>query len=303
MIQNVKNGSSYPSLLYEVKVKLLFEVKRKRFKCEQENRGIQKEKAALTRYVKRAATGLAELEQLPAECGWIFNDPNQDAVITRGTDCHAGALCAEHPGICRLVLFMVPVPQVWHFTWFRSQRGGGGVGLKGGTGVGDRKRRRHCSMLWYISAPKCVRNGASRFFFAPGVCWKLGVQDGEKSDKTGEWSERRDSSEFSGKLTSSQHQCEDIILLARSRYLQVPWAHRTYGNLFPTSRVGTGSRWTPWGKNSAQVWKRLKHITKLTGFKDILLTSKLHHPPPTCLPHSPALLSPSHFLCLSNQDE
>ena len=140
-------------------------------------------------------------------------------------------------------------------------------------------------------------------FFAVGVCWKLGVQDREKSDKTGEWSEWRDSSEFSGKLTSSQHQCEDIILPARSHFLQVPWAHRTYGNLFPTSRLGTGSRWTPWGKNSAQVWKRLKHITKLTGFKDILLTSKLHHPPPTCLPHSPTLLSPSHFLCLLTQDQ
>lgn len=52
-----------------MKVKLLFEVKRKMFKCEQENRGIQKEKAALTQYMKRAAIGLAELEQLPADGG------------------------------------------------------------------------------------------------------------------------------------------------------------------------------------------------------------------------------------------
>lgn len=158
------------------------------FKCEQENRGIQKEKAALTQYMKRAAIGLAELEQLPADGGWIFNDPNQDAVITRGADCHAGALCAKHPGICRLVLFMVPVPQVWHFIWFRSQRGGGGVGLRGGTGVVDRKRRRHCSVLWCISAPN-VSETEHLCFFAVGVCWKLGVQDREKSDKTGEWSE------------------------------------------------------------------------------------------------------------------
>lgn len=100
------------------------EIKAKKLKCEGENTGIQKKKAALPiSYVKRAAAEEAELELLPANGGWIFNDPNQDAVITRGTDCHAGALCAEHPGICRLVLFMVPVPQVWHYIWFRSRGG------------------------------------------------------------------------------------------------------------------------------------------------------------------------------------
>lgn len=76
-------------------------------------------------YVKRPATGATDLEQFPADSGWIFNDPNQDAVITRRTDCHTGALCAEHPGICWLVLFMVPVPQVWHSIWLRSPRGEG----------------------------------------------------------------------------------------------------------------------------------------------------------------------------------
>lgn len=61
---------------------------------------------------KKAATALKELEQLLADGGLIFNDPNQDALITRGTDCHAGALCAESPGVLRLVLFMVSAPQV-----------------------------------------------------------------------------------------------------------------------------------------------------------------------------------------------
>lgn len=41
----------------------------------------------------------AELERLPADAEWKFNDPNRDAVITAGTDCHAGALCAELPGM------------------------------------------------------------------------------------------------------------------------------------------------------------------------------------------------------------
>ncbi len=100
-----------------------------------------------------------------------------------------------------------------------------------------------------------------------------------------------DSLQFSGKLTSSQHQCEDIILPAYSRYLQVLWDHRTCGNLFLTLGKSTGSGKIIRGKNSAQVWKRLKHITKLTGFKDIFLTSKHPRPPPTCLPHAPPPLS------------
>lgn len=65
-----------------------------------------------TRDYKKRGCNLSPWEQLPADGACIFNDPNQDAVITSGTDCHTGALCAEHADICRLVLFMVPVPQV-----------------------------------------------------------------------------------------------------------------------------------------------------------------------------------------------
>lgn len=158
--------------------------------------GDTKEKGALTIYMRKELPH-SRLEQLPADGAWIFNDPNQDAVITKGTDCHTGALCAEHPGICRLVLFMVPVLQVWHWIGFRSQ---------GGEVTGPQP-------VVVLFRRKCVRIEASRFYV--GVCCNLagtmrrrdlrGLESGVKG-----W----DSLQFIGKLTSSQHQCEDIILLS-----------------------------------------------------------------------------------------
>lgn len=152
-------------------------------------------------YVKRAATALAELEQLLADGGLIFNDPNQDALITRGTDCHTGALCAEHPGILWLVLFVVPVPQVWLCIWFRSQ--GREV-----TGSGT-------------DAAACCGAFLSQMFQKSSIwfcCWCL------LKPETTWWRDlirqgsrvKGDSLQFSGKLTSSQLQCEAIILPAYS---------------------------------------------------------------------------------------
>lgn len=178
--------------------------------------GEYKRKGCITNlYVKRAATGAADLEQLPADGGWIFNDPNQDAVITRGTDCHTGALCAEHPGICRLVLFMVPVPQVWHCICFRSQGGElTGCGTDTAACCGSFQLRvcqkRSISFCcWCLLKPGTTRQGDL-------IRQESGVKGG-------------DSLQFSGKLTSSQHPCEDIILPAHSRYLQVLCDHRTSG--------------------------------------------------------------------------
>lgn len=233
-------------------------------------------------YMKRAATGVAELELLPAEGGWIFNDPTQDAVITRGTDCHTGAFCGERPSICRLVLFMVPVPQVWHCIWCRSQ---GGEVTESGTDTAacyGAFQLQTCQKLSILFCCRCL--------LKPGTTRQRDLIRQESGVKGS------DSLQFSGKLTSSQHRCEDIILTVYFCYLHVLWYHCG----FLKSGLGAGSRKTIRGRNSAQVWKRLKHITKLTSFKDIFLTSKHPHPPPTCLPHSFPPISPSLFL---NQDQ
>lgn len=51
-----------------------------------------------------AAAPLAALERLLADGGLIFNDAKQDALITSGTGCHTGALCAERPDTLQPVL-------------------------------------------------------------------------------------------------------------------------------------------------------------------------------------------------------
>lgn len=98
-----------------------------------------------------------------------------------------------------------------------------------------------------------------------------------------------DSSQFSGKLTSSWRQRGHVILPLHSLFC-----------ICRSCGITGLKRICPWHqslvaknrkvKNSAQAWERLKHITKLTGFKDIFLTSKCPCPPPTCLTHSLSLL-------------
>lgn len=115
----------------------------------------------------------------------------------------------------------------------------------------------------------------------------------KRSDKTG--GRRRDRLRFNGKLTSPQHQCENKNLPEYSWFLG---DYRTYGNLFFTPGLGYGSRKSIGDRNSPQVQKHLKHITRLTAFKDIFLTSK--HPQP------PLPVSHTHFLhsrLLLNQDQ
>lgn len=51
-----------------------------------------------------AAAALAALERLLADGGLIFNGAKQDALITSGTGCHTGALCAERPDTLQPVL-------------------------------------------------------------------------------------------------------------------------------------------------------------------------------------------------------
>lgn len=180
--------------------------------------GTTEEKGALPNpHVKRAAIGLAVLEQLPADGEWIFNDPNQDVVITRGADCRAGALCAEHPGICRRVLFAVPGPQVRHCICSGSQEE-----------EGDGQRRRLCSVLAssVLRSYKYFQKWSVFSILLPALARNPGLYESERDLIRRESAMKGgDSFQFSGKLTSSQHHCEDIIF-ARAllpRYLQDLW--------------------------------------------------------------------------------
>lgn len=148
-------------------------------------RGNTKAKGCITNlYAKRAATGVAELEQLPACGGWIFNDPNQDAVITRRTDCHS-----YWSTLCRTP---------WHLpisALYGPCASGVTLCLVKVTGRGgDRKRHRRRSLLWCCCC-ECVINEASRFFFVFFFLLFLSVEPWEhetgRCDKTWERRERR----------------------------------------------------------------------------------------------------------------
>lgn len=141
---------------------------------------------------------------------------------------------------------------------------------------------------------KCVRNEASRL-----CCWcllKPGTTRLRDLIRQESGVKRGDSLQFSGKLTSSQHQCEDIILLVWYRYLKVLWDRKTYGDFILMLWLGTGtcSRKTIRGRNSAQVWKRLNRLQR--HLPDIKAG-----PPPTCFPQSSLPLS--HFLFPLNRDQ
>lgn len=152
-------------------------------------------------YVKRAATSLAKPEQLLDDGGLIFNDPNQDALITTGTDCHTGALYAEHPGIRQLVLFTVSVLQVWFCICFGSQ----GLEVTGsGADAATCQDASQLQMFQTSSIRFC-----HRCLLKPETIWDVETwyeESGVKGDRL----------QFSGKLTPSLLQREDIILPACS---------------------------------------------------------------------------------------
>lgn len=152
---------------------------------------------------------------------------------------------------------MVPGPQVWHRIQFRSQ----GAEVRSSTGT---------AACWCCSTANVSET--KHYVFAPGL-----MKPGTTRWRDVIRQEREEGSTYGLMANWLPHN-----ISVKTKFCQCTlWVlgdYRTYGNLFLTSGLGYGSRKSIRDRNSPQVWKHLKHITRLTAFKDIFLTSK--HPQP-----------------------
>lgn len=98
-----------------------------------------------------------------------------------------------------------------------------------------------------------------------------------------------DSLQFSGKLTSSQHRCEDIILTVYFCYFHVLWYHCG----FLKSGLGAGSRKTIRGRKFCSGMKTFKAHYKAYKLQrhipDIKAPSPTTHLSPTLIPSNLSL--------------